>query len=163
MFATQSVSSDVRSSLLGSQYDYSTPSLDAPYFTVFQVSPLPSLSPPFPSGLAWPPERQAKRPRQLFAGSAGTMAFLLLILMSALLVVDSAPAGAPLKPSTAPTPASTAAPQPSPPLSNPVRYDQRQTGNLNVQVDLKDVEIYAIFDDSLFGSLGVSNLVSHTE
>lgn len=41
----------------------------------------------------------------------------------------------------------------------PVRYDQRQTGNVNVQVDLKDVEIYAILDESLLAGLGVSEAV----
>ena len=42
----------------------------------------------------------------------------------------------------------------------PVRYDQRQTGNVNVQVDLKDVEIYAILDESLLAGLGVSSPVA---
>lgn len=31
--------------------------------------------------------------------------------------------------------------------ATPVRFDQRQNGSVNVQVDLKDLEVYAIMED----------------
>lgn len=41
-------------------------------------------------------------------------------------------------------------------LSAPVTYDQQQTGDLNVQVHLKDIQIVALLDSSYLGEYGVN-------
>lgn len=41
--------------------------------------------------------------------------------------------------------------------AKPVRFDQRQNGSLNVQVDLKDLEVYAIVEDEQLEGAMVGN------
>lgn len=37
-------------------------------------------------------------------------------------------------------------------------YDQKQTGEYNIQLHLKDFEVVALLSDSAFGELGVRNI-----
>lgn len=41
-------------------------------------------------------------------------------------------------------------------FSNPATYDQRQTGDLNVQIHLKDVEVVALLDSELLDDYTVT-------
>lgn len=45
-------------------------------------------------------------------------------------------------------------------VEDQVTYDQRQNGDLNVHVHVKDVGILAILDETLFGGVGVSGHVA---
>ncbi|XP_075217888.1 uncharacterized protein LOC142322693 [Lycorma delicatula] len=43
-------------------------------------------------------------------------------------------------------------PSPTPAAGSSLKYDQSQAGDYNVQVHLKNIEVYAILDDSAFGN-----------